>query len=134
WPTNPGSSVFVCKLLEINQAPTATDNIIQRLVQANRQLGIKIFQTLRANITGQMLQGHCNAPYLRAAAAYCRVVEEDEPVLRLLVHIAAQCRQLNNTEGRAFLDFFQNMYGAPSPGAGPSPWTIFFHMTSQIPK
>ncbi|PKS12676.1 hypothetical protein jhhlp_000884 [Lomentospora prolificans] len=134
WATSPGSSVFVSKLLEINQAPQASDNIIQRLVQANRQLGIKVFQTLRANITGQMLQGHSNAPYLRAAVAYCKAVDEDEPVLRMLIHVAAQCRQLNNTEGRAFLDFFCNMYGTPGPNSGLSHWSIFFNMTAQIPK
>lgn len=134
WTTNPGSSIFVSKLLEINQSLQATDNIMQRLVRANRQLALKVFQTLRGNITGQMLQGHSNAPYLRAAIACCKASDDDDTVLRMLTHVIAQCRQLNNTEGRAFLEFFQKMYGAPSPGAAVSPWSIFFNMTAQIPK
>ncbi|CAI4218916.1 unnamed protein product [Parascedosporium putredinis] len=134
WATNPGSSIFVSKLLEINQSLQATDNIMQRLVQANRQLALKVFQTLRGNITGQMLQGHSNAPYLRAAIACCKASDDDDTVLRMLTHVIAQCRQLNNTEGRAFLEFFQKMYGAPAPGSSVSPWSIFFSMTAQIPK
>ena len=134
WPSTPASSVFVSKLLEIDQAPMATNSIITRLANATSEMDAKIYGTLRTNIFGQMMQNHYNGPYLRTAAVYCRTSPDDEHVLHLLVYVAAQCLQLNNTEGIGFLEFFTSVCRAPEPGATVEAWSIYFNVTSQIPK
>lgn len=134
WPTTPASSVFVSKLLEIDQAPVATNSIVTRLANATIEMDTKIYNTLRSNIFGQMMQSHYNGPYLRAAAMYCRTSQDDEHVLHLLVYVAAQCLQLNNTEGMGFLEFFNSVCRAPEPGATVEAWSIYFNVTSQIPQ
>lgn len=134
WPTTPMTSIFVCKLLEINQAPMATGNIIKRLANATPQMDDKIQHTLRANISGQMSQNHYNTPYLRAAAVYCNTSEDDENVLHTVVYVAQQCLQLNNTEGMAFVNFFTDVYRVPGAESTAERWRIFFTMTGDMAK
>lgn len=134
WQAASLTSIFICKLLEINQAPLATASIIKRLVKASPQMDDKIHATLRANIFGQMMQNHTNMPYLRAAAVYCNASQEEENVMRMVVYVGLQCQQVNNAEGMAFLDFFTNVYRAPEVGSTVGAWSIFFTMTSQMAK
>ena len=134
WPHTPATNIFVCKLLEIDQAPILANRIIERLVNATPHLDNMICMTVQVNIIGQMMQNHYNAPFLRAAAVYCSASHNEENVLRMIVHVASQCQHINNGEGQAFLDFFSQVYRVPEAGSTAGAWTLFFTMTSQMAK
>ncbi|KAI1464645.1 uncharacterized protein F4812DRAFT_149220 [Daldinia caldariorum] len=103
------ANVFTEKLISLNQNPEATDSIIRRLISFAPVTDFKVFTTLRLNITGE-LASHMVSPFLRVAGTYCRYSTNYENVLRLISHVSNQCRNLQNAEGRAFLEFQQDLF------------------------
>jgi ubiquitin carboxyl-terminal hydrolase 34 len=52
-------------------------------------------------------------PFLRAAVIYCEH-SLSEQALELIIHIAKVARQIDNSEGRAYLHFFKEIMALPS--------------------
>ncbi|KAI1340566.1 ubiquitin carboxyl-terminal hydrolase [Xylariaceae sp. FL0016] len=102
-------NVFVEKLIQINQNHAATDSIIQRLMGFGSTMDDSIFQTLRTGIAGQ-LTTQIVTPFLCTALCYCRLSTNQANVHQLIAHVSNQCRNIQNAEGRSFLDFLEHVY------------------------
>jgi ubiquitin carboxyl-terminal hydrolase 34 len=106
------SSIFVDRLIGLNQEPDYTDNIIGRLIRFSERMEVKISNTIRANINGQIAH-HINAPYLRAALVYRNYSEHGERIRRMVLYVGAQCKNLQNAEGISFLSFLMAVIKNP---------------------
>jgi ubiquitin carboxyl-terminal hydrolase 34 len=127
------ASIFVDKLISIDQGRDATETILERLIQSGKMMDNKVWYTLRANITGQMMQ-HVVTPYLRAAAVYCQTSDQADLVQKMMTHISAQCRNIQNSEGKAFMAFFREMIQGVVPNCGQHTLGVYLSGVSGIPK
>ncbi|OHF02610.1 ubiquitin carboxyl-terminal hydrolase [Colletotrichum orchidophilum] len=105
WKYDAGST-FVKKLIDIDQEPACTASIIKRIIHLNHEMDDKVFILLKNTITGGVVQ-YSNTPYIRAAAVFSDESRNTANVQTLFRSIAFQCRALQNTDGKAFLDFFR---------------------------
>lgn len=102
-----GCSIFLDKLIYINQNPEATDAIFASLLKQDWSLEEDILETLLVNTQVQP-SFLVHAPYLRVAALYCRLSREPANIDRLIEHIARNSNLLANSEPKAVLAFFTN--------------------------
>lgn len=102
-----GCSIFLDKLIYINQNPEATDAIFASLLKQDWSLEDDILETLLVNTQVQP-SFLVHAPYLRVAALYCRLSREPANIDRLIEHIARNSNLLANSEPKAVLAFFTN--------------------------
>ncbi|KAF7560328.1 hypothetical protein G7046_g3827 [Stylonectria norvegica] len=110
-------SHFVEKLVGIDQVPGLTDGIIRRLTTTSTQMDQRILGTLRRCIRGDTSTQPMD-PYLRAAAAYIESTTQLDSAARLVQHVCAQAKGLQNTEGAVFLDFFATTLNLPRRPGG----------------
>ncbi|OHW90504.1 ubiquitin carboxyl-terminal hydrolase [Colletotrichum incanum] len=108
WNKGTGST-FVKKLIDLDQEPTYTASIIKRIIHLNHDMDQKVFLAIKSMITGQVVQ-YSMTPYIRAAVLFSEESSNAAYVQALFRHIAFQCRTLQNTDGKAFLDFFRLAY------------------------
>ncbi|KAK2025583.1 ubiquitin carboxyl-terminal hydrolase [Colletotrichum zoysiae] len=108
WNKGTGST-FVKKLIDLDQEPTYTASIIKRMIHLNPEMNQKVFLAIKSMITGQVVQ-YSMTPYIRAAVLFSEESSNSGCVQALFRHIAFQCRNLQNTDGKAFLDFFKLAY------------------------
>ncbi|KAI3401247.1 hypothetical protein diail_11953 [Diaporthe ilicicola] len=102
-----GCSIFLDKLIYINQNPDATDAIFTQLLKRSWSFEEDILETLMVNT--QVQQSFLvHAPYLRVAALYCHLSREPVNIDRLIEHIARNSNVLANSEPKAVLGFFTN--------------------------
>ncbi|KAI1393729.1 uncharacterized protein F4822DRAFT_424192 [Hypoxylon trugodes] len=131
WAKNQ-ANIFMEKLISLQQNFQATDSIIIRLIGSSRSLDQKAYNTLKICITGD-LTSHMVMPFLRVAAVYCRYSTNTRNVQLLMEHISNQCKNLQNAEGRYFLDFQRETFDGPR-NTGESIEMIHVHSLSLIPK
>ncbi|KAK2011477.1 ubiquitin carboxyl-terminal hydrolase [Colletotrichum eremochloae] len=108
WNKGAGST-FVKKLIDLDQEHTYTASIIKRMIHLNHDMNQKVFLAIKSMITGQVVQ-YSMTPYIRAAVLFSEESSNAACVQALFRHIAYQCRNLQNTDGKAFLDFFRLAY------------------------
>lgn len=110
------SSLFVEKLLSIDQAPENTDRIIQFLVKLSPEMDGRILGTLKRCIRGdsstQMMD-----PFLRAARVYLENTKQIDCATKITHHIFLQAKSLQNTEGPYFVQFFRSALHLGRPEA-----------------
>ncbi|KAL7909997.1 hypothetical protein GGI35DRAFT_351616 [Trichoderma velutinum] len=104
-PERQLTSIFVEKLLAIDQAREATHNILGRLTTVSTQMDLRVFNTLRRKIQGETTTEPLD-PFLRAASIYLENTLSASHSQNLIRHIAAQAQSLHSTEGMAFLEHF----------------------------
>ncbi|KAI1096295.1 hypothetical protein F5B19DRAFT_140898 [Rostrohypoxylon terebratum] len=126
------ANIFTEKLISLNQNPVCTDSIISRLIRLNTMMDHKIFTTLRLDITGE-LTSHVVSPFLRAAITYCRYSPDRNNVTHLIDHVAIQCKNVQNAEGRSFFEFHREVFDGPR-STGDSVEGIHLHGLANIPK
>lgn len=102
-----GCSIFLDKLIYINQNPEATDAIFASLLRQDWSLEDDILETLMVNTQAQP-SFVVHSPYLRVAALYCRLSREPGNINKLIEHIARNSNMLANSEPKALLGFFTN--------------------------
>jgi ubiquitin carboxyl-terminal hydrolase 34 len=114
------ANIFVDKLIGIHQNHPATYSILANLIRCSRLMEDKIFRTLRLAIGGHVT-AHLNSPYLQVASqVYCRFGTQPVAIDKLVAHINQQCMCLQNTEGRAFLEFQRDVFDTPREKSGES--------------
>ncbi|KAL2134738.1 hypothetical protein VTI74DRAFT_10980 [Chaetomium olivicolor] len=127
-------NIFVDRLISIAQNPAATTAIISHLIRQSRSMENRIFHTLVHRITGQ-LAAHNVTPYLHAASrAFCLWASDAGLIRDLIKHVSQQCMNLQNPEGKAFLDFQQEVFDRPQHGSGESPRQILLAGLDNIPE
>ncbi|ORY59104.1 uncharacterized protein BCR38DRAFT_488847 [Pseudomassariella vexata] len=111
WNRNAQGSVFVEKLIQINQNHVSTDAILTRLMDFSPQMDQRIFLTLRLGITGGLVT-HAIGPYLRAAAHYVHHSSNAEHVERLIKHVCKQCKNIQGPDGADFFEFIKDTFSS----------------------
>jgi ubiquitin carboxyl-terminal hydrolase 34 len=112
-----GSSIFMEKLISLEQNHEATARILVLLMQLTRGLEVKLLFTLRHHISGQ-ITGEAQAPYLTAAKLFCSYASRPQLIETVIRHVCAQCSAMQTAEGKAFLSFFQAVFDAPREQSG----------------
>lgn len=102
-----GCSIFLDKLIFINQNNEATDAIFAHILEQQWPLEEDVLVTLMDN-TKAPASFTPHAPYLRVAAIYCQVSYKAGNIDRLIKHIAKHSRVLANSEPKAVLGFFRS--------------------------
>jgi ubiquitin carboxyl-terminal hydrolase 34 len=112
WTRGP-SNIFMEKLISIDQNPEDTLSILAHLIQHNREFELRLFRTLKANITGTMV-AYPVAPFLRAGSAVLtRYASQPALIRKLIHHVSEQCANLSNAEGAAFFEFQRDVFDGP---------------------
>ncbi|OLN94047.1 Ubiquitin carboxyl-terminal hydrolase 34 [Colletotrichum chlorophyti] len=108
WSKGTGST-FVKKLIDLDQEPVHTASIVKRMIHLNHDMDQRVFFAIKSMITGQAVQ-YSVTPYIRAAVLFSQESRSAACIQNLFRHMALQCRALQNTDGRAFFDFFRLAY------------------------
>lgn len=132
WPRSP-VNIFVEKLVAINQNIPATDSIVGRLIRCCSEMDTQVFFTLRNNISSQITTTS-NAPYLHAAALYCRLSGNPDYIVKLIIHVANQCKVLQNAEGLAFLDFLKTVFDGERNHTTESSVSVMLQSLNLLPR
>ncbi|KAJ4264812.1 hypothetical protein NW762_005055 [Fusarium torreyae] len=99
------TSLFIEKLLAIDQAQGHSDRIIRLLTGMGEAMDRRVLETLKQCIRGET-STQAMDPFLRAASAYIESTELIHNATAMIHHIFLQTRSLQNTEGVYFLRFF----------------------------
>ncbi|KAF5661658.1 hypothetical protein FHETE_8306 [Fusarium heterosporum] len=99
------TSLFIEKLLSLDQAQAQSDRIIHLLVILNTELDDRILATLKQCIRGET-STQIMDPFLRAAATYIESTDQLGNAREMIDHISLQAKSLQNTEGVYFVRFF----------------------------
>ncbi|KAK4157923.1 hypothetical protein C8A00DRAFT_29151 [Chaetomidium leptoderma] len=125
-------NIFVDRLISIAQNPAATNSIIENLMKQSHQIEIGVFHTLLHRITGQI--GHNVAPYLHLAwTVFCRVASDTGMINDLAKHVSQQCMNLQNAEGKAFLDFMRETFDGPRERTGETAHQVILASLDNVP-
>lgn len=126
-------NIFIDKLISIAQNDAATDSIIANLMRQSRQMEGAIFRTLLQRITGQIAQPNVT-PYLRVAGSVFLGVASDKTLVNNLIkHVSQECTCLQNSEGRAFLDFARQTFDGPRDGTGETQHQVLISALDYVP-
>ncbi|XP_044721100.1 ubiquitin carboxyl-terminal hydrolase domain-containing protein [Hirsutella rhossiliensis] len=105
-PDRQMASFFVEKLVSIDQAWSVTNDIVGRLILTGGPMDLRIVNTLCNNIQGELSTQPMD-PFLRVAGRYLECTQSADNAHALIRHVCAQARNLQNTEGAAFLNFIR---------------------------
>ncbi|KAM0349366.1 hypothetical protein ACHAPU_003775 [Fusarium lateritium] len=103
--TGSHTSLFIEKLLSLDQAQAQSDRIIHLLVKLNTELDDRILATLEQCIRGET-STQIMDPFLRAAATYIESTDRLSNAKEMIDHISIQAKSLQNGEGVYFVRFF----------------------------
>ncbi|KAL3953540.1 hypothetical protein ACCO45_011496 [Purpureocillium lilacinum] len=103
-PVGRVGSLFVEKLLSIDQAWEPTKSIVGRLSTMGTYMEVKILETLCRNLQVDSVNPHIDA-FLKGAERYIESTQATKHAEVLIRHICDQARKLQNYEGVAFLSF-----------------------------
>ncbi|KAM3565527.1 hypothetical protein ARSEF4850_001340 [Beauveria asiatica] len=101
-PEEEDSSLFMARLLEIDQAPEVTRRILKRILRAGEIPTAKLFGLLEQTIRGDATTEPLDA-YIRAAAILMDSCRHLSDAQRLIQHICEQAGSFERGEGEAFL-------------------------------
>ncbi|KAM3510135.1 hypothetical protein MY10362_000174 [Beauveria mimosiformis] len=101
-PEEEDSSLFMARLLEIDQAPEVTRRILKRILRAGEIPTAKLLGLLEQTIRGDATTEPLDA-YIRAAAIFIDSCRHLSDAQRLIQHICEQAASFERGEGEAFL-------------------------------
>ncbi|KAL2259798.1 hypothetical protein VTK26DRAFT_6391 [Humicola hyalothermophila] len=126
-------NIFIDKLISIAQNDAATDSIITNLMRQSRHMEDAVFHTLLQRITGQIAQPIVS-PYLRVAGSVFLPVASNAAMVRDLIrHVSQECLCIQNSEGRAFLDFMRQTFEGPRDGSGETVQQVLMTALQYVP-
>ncbi|KAL3593824.1 hypothetical protein FPOAC2_08125 [Fusarium poae] len=103
--TAPHASLFVEKLLALDQIPASSDAIIRHLVRLDDKVDDRVLSTLKQCLRGET-STQAMDPFLRAAIPYIESTNNLNNALEIVQHMLTQVRSLQNNEGVFFVRFF----------------------------
>jgi ubiquitin carboxyl-terminal hydrolase 34 len=101
--------ILVQKLLHINQNPITTRNLLIMLLHWPDTLDAYIYNAIISGIR-KGTSFAPSGPFLQAAVLYCEHSEAHRAIPNMVTHVARVASEMDNTEGREFLQFFKNVY------------------------
>jgi len=111
--TRGQSHILTEKLLQIHQNHVATQNILIILLHHMSHLDSYIFNAIARGIRKGAMTVPCG-PFLRAAITYCEHSEAPGAISKMATHVCKVTNQIDNTEGKEFLQFFKDLVDLPS--------------------
>lgn len=111
--TRGQAHILVEKLLQINQNPQATQNILVHLLHWPESLDPYIYHAIIHGIR----KGSSPVPsgsFFQAAALYCEHSESPRAIATMVNYVTKIASEIDNTEGREFLQFFKNIFNLRS--------------------
>ena len=107
--TRGQAHILVEKLLRINQNAPATRMIIIRLLRWPESIDPYIYHAIIHGIRKGSTDVPCG-PFLRAAVLYCEQSEAPRAILNMVNYVTKVTNELDNAEGREFLQFFRDIF------------------------
>ncbi|KAF5652390.1 hypothetical protein F25303_3310 [Fusarium sp. NRRL 25303] len=105
-PNGSYTSLFVEKLLTLDQEHAGCNNIIRILTKLDSSMDEKVLGTLKLCIRGET-STQAMDPFLRASITYLESTEQLSNAKDMIEHVSMQARSLQNTEGMYFVQFFR---------------------------
>ncbi|RFU29187.1 hypothetical protein B7463_g7158, partial [Scytalidium lignicola] len=124
------SNIFVEKLLYLNQNDHATRKILITLLHWQENIDHQIFNAIIRGIKRDVAP----ASFIRAALIYCENSESEDGLVRMVDHVIKVCRQIDNTEGKEFLQFFKGVFDLESNHDDIMTEEIYKYILEQIPE
>lgn len=106
WEEQGTGSLFVRKLLDLNQEPGGTDAILHRLAQGDPEMQSSMFRVIESTLLGNV-ETYSFTQYLRAVLVFLQHIRQKGVYASLLRCVSNACIQVDHREGRHFLEFFQ---------------------------
>ncbi|KAF9765198.1 hypothetical protein IL306_002571 [Fusarium sp. DS 682] len=104
-PNGSHTSLFVEKLLTLDQEKEDSNNIVRTLTKLDNSMDEKVLGTLKLCIRGET-STQAMDPFLRAAITYLESTEELSNAKEMVEHVSAQAKSLQNSEGLHFVRLF----------------------------
>ncbi|KAF5561945.1 hypothetical protein FNAPI_3407 [Fusarium napiforme] len=105
-PNGSYTSLFVEKLLALDQEHAGSNNIIRILTRLDRSMDEKVLGTLKLCIRGET-STQAMDPFLRASITYLESTEQLRNAKDMIEHVYMQAKSLQNTEGVYFVQLFR---------------------------
>ncbi|KAF4343618.1 hypothetical protein FBEOM_2417 [Fusarium beomiforme] len=105
-PSGSHTSLFVEKLLALDQEQEASNNIVRILTRLDNSMDEKVLGTLRLCIRGET-STQAMDPFLCAAITYLESTEQLSNAKKLVEHVSVQAKSLQNSEGLPFIRLFR---------------------------
>ncbi|TQW00341.1 ubiquitin carboxyl-terminal hydrolase [Cordyceps javanica] len=113
-PEQEDSSLFMARLLEINQAPECTRRILERIIQAGELPTRKLLHLLEDTIRGDASTDPLDV-YIRAASIVVDSCNRLADAQNLVQHIGKQAASFERGEGEAFLGLIRRAIDSKRP-------------------
>ncbi|TDZ36401.1 Ubiquitin carboxyl-terminal hydrolase 34 [Colletotrichum spinosum] len=111
----PHGSLFIRKLVDLNQNVVHTASIIKQTMQLDLLLERKVHSVL-INFLGGHIANYQMNPLITAAIVFSETSRSPVLVQSLFRHVVDECRCLQNAEGAAFLTFFKMAFASLQQG------------------
>ncbi|KAF5609704.1 hypothetical protein FPANT_70 [Fusarium pseudoanthophilum] len=105
-PSGSYTSLFVEKLLSLDQEHAGSNNIIRILTKLDSSMDEKVLGTLKLCIRGET-STQAMDPFLRASITYLESTEQLSNAKDMIEHVSMQAKSLQNTEGVYFVQLFR---------------------------
>ncbi|KAF5245444.1 hypothetical protein FANTH_7352 [Fusarium anthophilum] len=105
-PNGSYTSLFVEKLLTLDQEHAGCNNIIRILTKLDSSMDEKVLGTLKLCIRGET-STQAMDPFLRASITYLESTEQLSSAKDMIEHVSMQAKSLQNTEGVYFVQLFR---------------------------
>ncbi|KAG5780405.1 hypothetical protein H9Q73_005933 [Fusarium xylarioides] len=105
-PNGSYTSLFVEKLLALDQEHAGCNNIIRILTKLDSSMDEKVLGTLKLCIRGET-STQAMDPFLRASITYLESTEQLRNAKDMIEHVSMQAKSLQNTEGVYFVQLFR---------------------------
>ena len=127
-------NVFVDRLICIAQNQAETDSIIANLIKQSRPMEDAVYRTLVHRITGHITQPNVT-PYLHVAGeVFCRVASDATLISNLIRRVSRECGIVQNSEGRAFLDFVRETFDGHHERSGETRHQVLMTALENVPQ
>ncbi|KAG7410771.1 Ubiquitin carboxyl-terminal hydrolase 34 [Fusarium oxysporum f. sp. rapae] len=105
-PNGSYTSLFVEKLLTLDQEHAGCNDIIRILTKLDDSMDEKVLGTLKLCIRGET-STQAMDPFLRASITYLESTEQLSNAKDMIEHVSMQAKSLQNTEGVYFVQLFR---------------------------
>ncbi|KAF5594822.1 ubiquitin carboxyl-terminal hydrolase 34 [Fusarium subglutinans] len=105
-PNGSYTSLFVEKLLTLDQEHAGCNNIIRILTKLDSSMDEKVLGTLKLCIRGET-STQAMDPFLQASITYLESTEQLSNAKDMIEHVSMQAKSLQNTEGVYFVQLFR---------------------------
>jgi ubiquitin carboxyl-terminal hydrolase 34 len=114
--THTVNSLFVDKLVLLNQNPVSTESILRKLIKLGTEMEKKVFATTAEGLSSWQTDPQTTPLYLQSVAFYLRWTHSQEHAHSLIKFISERVEMIApTTDGMAFSNFYRMISEVPRP-------------------